>query len=543
MLARFRRVSSLGREPNLRRFGLACLAYSLTEFAAWITILVYAFERGGVVESGVVATAMLLPAIAITPLATWAAFRFSRRWALVAGHLGISGCLVAGAGALALGLPAPLLYLALIGVSLGISFCRPLQTDVIVMISRTPDQLAAGNVYLGLIESVGQLAGPLIVALLLPPAGVQWIFSLLGMTMAVSVAGVVRLDLDEAREGDSGEGAVAGIYRELVEGLRLVTRHGDSGVLIGLLATREVVVGAIDVLAVAIAFELLGSGEAGAALLNAAFGVGLTLGALLALQRADGHRIGRTIGQGALATGLSLALISAVSSDLLALGLLVLAGIGALQIEVAGRMLLQRVAEPQRIAQTFAALESWSLLAIAVGTMGVSGLVAWLEVAGALVVVGLTLGVSVLVRAPRIRRLESRYEPPSARVLAALRGVDIFEPLGVLVLEQLARAAMRVEGAAGDVLIREGEPAGPVYILLEGNVGVTTAGRFVRRQGPGEYFGEIAPLHSSARTATVVAETAVEALAIEPEVFLDAIRSHRRSFALAQGSASARAAH
>ncbi len=57
----------------------------------------------------------------------------------------------------------------------------------------------------------------------------------------------------------------------------------------------------------------------------------------------------------------------------------------------------------------------------------------------------------------------------------------------------------------GTVLFREGDPVGPMYVVLEGSARVLVAGHVVEMAGPGTLLGEIALIDDLPRTATVVA--------------------------------------
>jgi CRP-like cAMP-binding protein len=80
----------------------------------------------------------------------------------------------------------------------------------------------------------------------------------------------------------------------------------------------------------------------------------------------------------------------------------------------------------------------------------------------------------------------------------------------------VARAGALLELTAGEFLVREGEPATPeVYVLLEGTLGVQSKGTFIARlDQAGAVIGEVAVVLSSKRTADVIAESSVRALAI-----------------------------
>lgn len=89
-----------------------------------------------------------------------------------------------------------------------------------------------------------------------------------------------------------------------------------------------------------------------------------------------------------------------------------------------------------------------------------------------------------------------------------LRKVDLFHPLEPAVLQQLAEASRTRRYFAGETIVREGERGTEFYVLHQGRVKVTVdrprSGRIeLAEMGPGEIFGEMAPLTGEPRRATV----------------------------------------
>lgn len=540
MGARLRILIRLGADRNLRNLALADLGFGVTEFASWIAVLVYAFERGGVVESGLVGAAMLLPPALIVPFAPYAGQRLAKHRALAAGYGVMAFAAATGSVALFIEAPAFVVYGAMLVLCMGVSFVPPLAVAVLVSITQTPEDLTAANVADSLIDSCANLIGPLLVALLLPIAGASAVFAVLAAVMTLSCLLAARIDGEFQTTGDSAGPVLAAVWREFRAGLRLVSEDDGTRLMIGLLSGRQVLIGAIDVLFVAIAFSLIGTGDSGAALLNAAFGVGLIVGAAFSLGLVGTERLRTFLVLGAVVTGFALALLPRFPTQTAAFILLGACGVGCLLIEVAGRTLLQRAAPPQLTARAFGVLESASLLALTVGTLGISALVSWLGISQALILTGVSFVLLMFLFSRTLGTLEKRYGPPPREILEVLRSLEIFQPLGTLVTEQLARSAEIVEAEPGTELIRQGDAHGPIYILLEGQVDVSIDAQPVRRQGPGEYFGELSPLESVPRTASVTAASRVRALAIEPSLFVDAVTSHPRSIKSARVAADAR---
>ena len=76
----------------------------------------------------------------------------------------------------------------------------------------------------------------------------------------------------------------------------------------------------------------------------------------------------------------------------------------------------------------------------------------------------------------------------------------------------------------GSAMLIHGQIGNPFYVLVAGLVKVTQAAEDGHEKqlveiGPGAYFGELGVLKDQPRAATVIAETKVEALCIEANVF------------------------
>lgn len=69
--------------------------------------------------------------------------------------------------------------------------------------------------------------------------------------------------------------------------------------------------------------------------------------------------------------------------------------------------------------------------------------------------------------------------------------------------------------AAGDVLVRQGDPGTDVYLVLDGVIRVDRDGERLAEYGPGAMLGERAHLEDGARTSTLVAVTACRVAAVD----------------------------
>lgn len=82
----------------------------------------------------------------------------------------------------------------------------------------------------------------------------------------------------------------------------------------------------------------------------------------------------------------------------------------------------------------------------------------------------------------------------------ALKRVPLFAELPRHELELLARNTDEIDVSTGDVLVREGETGREFFAIADGEVEVDKGHK---RLASGDYFGEIALLEETPRTATV----------------------------------------
>jgi CRP/FNR family cyclic AMP-dependent transcriptional regulator len=99
----------------------------------------------------------------------------------------------------------------------------------------------------------------------------------------------------------------------------------------------------------------------------------------------------------------------------------------------------------------------------------------------------------------------------SARI-ELLKQVPLFADLDRRDLEQVAESLKERTFGAGETVATEGERGVGFFIIQDGEARVSIAGEERRRLGPGDYFGEIALIAETDRTATVSAETELRCL-------------------------------
>ncbi len=81
-------------------------------------------------------------------------------------------------------------------------------------------------------------------------------------------------------------------------------------------------------------------------------------------------------------------------------------------------------------------------------------------------------------------------------------------------LARIAALADLVEFREGETVMREGKPGLEFFVIVDGKARVTRRGRKLADLGAGDWFGEIALLSNTPRTATVVAGSPLRALVL-----------------------------
>jgi len=528
MLGRTRIALAVAREPTLARIQLAFLFFNMAEHATWVAILVYAYEVGGAAVAGIVATVQLVPSGVFAPFAAMAADRYRRQLVLLGGYVAFAAAL--GATALALYADAPfVLTVAVAAVAATLLvIIRPTQAAILPVVTHTPEELTAGNAVSGLAENVGVLVGPLVGGFLLLGNEPGDVFAAFAAVTAGCAALVVRLHVHEVGVSTSDRSAAA-LARELVGGFSAVARSRQVLVLVALLASTFVVVGALDILVVAVAIDLLQTGPSWAGFLYAAMGLGGILGAVASVALIGRRRLTPALATSSVVVGAPLAGLAVVATPISAPILLGASGAGRSVGSVAGRTLLQRVAPDAVLARIFGVLEGFSMFALAAGSVGSAAVIETVGIPGALLATGAFVPVILAAAWIELRAIDRDAPEPDPEALALLLGSPIFAPLSAPAMERVMASLVRLDVPAGATVIREGEVGDRFYLLAEGAVEISVAGRLINRQEAPSSFGEIALLRDVARTATVTAATPVRLMALDQAPFLEAVTGHPQS--------------
>ncbi|MBI3565653.1 MAG: mechanosensitive ion channel [Elusimicrobia bacterium] len=122
---------------------------------------------------------------------------------------------------------------------------------------------------------------------------------------------------------------------------------------------------------------------------------------------------------------------------------------------------------------------------------------------------------------------ERRAADEDARRLAALRGVDLFQPLTPDELRALAARLRPAPFARGEAMTRQGAAGRWLYVLARGEAEVqlrdSRGAEKVARLKAGDYMGEMALLTGEPRSATVVAVEDVDSYRLDAESFREVL--------------------
>ena len=100
-----------------------------------------------------------------------------------------------------------------------------------------------------------------------------------------------------------------------------------------------------------------------------------------------------------------------------------------------------------------------------------------------------------------------------------LKKAPLFADCSKTELRALAKTADELDLREGPVMTREGRPGREFFVLVDGSALVTKKGKKVAELKGGDWFGEIALLTDTPRTATVTATSAVDVLVITDRRF------------------------
>ncbi|HKD93860.1 MAG TPA: MFS transporter [Gaiellaceae bacterium] len=518
-LQAFRRVFA---NPAVRDIQIAGAGSTLGIWAYGVALPAYAYRAGGARAVGLLFFARFVLAALASPWIGILVDRWSRRRVMLTSDLlrvGLMAAMtvVAETG----GNPYAVYVIAVTSTMVAVAWI-PAEAALTPSLVNSPEELTAANVVGNTISSVGMFAGPALGGVLLALSGPASVFALTGALALFSAAFVLRVPRDPPPEQPEER---PHFMAELTAGLSAVVRRPALRVVIGLSGAEAVIDGALEVLLVVLALQLLNGSNSTLGWLNTALGIGSIVGAVVVAVVVARRRLAGTLAVGFLLSAVPLALCALVSSLAPALILVGVLGAGAVFCQVSSVTLIQRSADNEVMGRVFAFLGSLVLAGLAIGSIATPALVSWLGAKGALIAAGSLLPILLVFLWPSLRRVDAEAviaEEP----LALLRRIEIFAELPEPVLERLAAEATPISVEADQVVVSRGEVGNHFYAIASGKAAVEREDGTTRELVPGDFFGEIALLRDVPRTATVRALEPLRLYALERDEFLTAVTGH-----------------
>jgi voltage-gated potassium channel len=135
-------------------------------------------------------------------------------------------------------------------------------------------------------------------------------------------------------------------------------------------------------------------------------------------------------------------------------------------------------------------------------------IVAAATIFGGLIMMALPIGIIATAFANEIHRRDFVV------TWGLVARVPLFSELSASEIAEIMRLLRAQQAEAGTIIVRRGEPAHSMYLIAAGEVEIRLKHKRVRL-GPGHFFGEIAALRRTLRSATVVATKPTSLLVLD----------------------------
>jgi DHA3 family macrolide efflux protein-like MFS transporter len=504
---------------------VSTIGTALTDLAAGILVF---SETHSVAAVGLMFVATAVPTLIVGLIAGVFVDRYDRRKIMVIADL-LRAAIVVSIPFL-IHINIVLLYVAVALVSTISQFFNPANDAVLPEVA-SDEELSAANSWI-MISSFGSTSvGFALSGLLATAFSIEWAFYLDGLTFLFSAALIVLIKVGKIEtQEDTSVGVVVANLKEGV-----ATLFGTP-ILRNLLATGIPVYfsfGLWNVLLLPFAIDALHATKFEYGLQEGFTSVGFVVGSLMMARFAERFREGSWIVVATIAMGVIGVFYGLSTSIVVAILLVTLSGFFNAPSSISRRVLLQRATPRElrgRVFSAFAVVRDVTFL-IGISLAGLADVIPIrILVVGSsivLVLVGLWTGVVPGIGRPAaewrraMSALRSASAAPQVPVLVRAATLADFDGLAghlpalgrldAVQRKALVSAATVREVPAGATIVGVGEVGDAAYFILDGRVAAGTPEpdggyRSLSSMEAGDFFGEIAALTGSPRTATVVAE-------------------------------------
>ena len=498
---------------------------ALTDLAAGILVFK---ATGSALAVGLMFVATAVPTLAVGLFAGVFVDRYDRRKIMVVADLLRAGIVFAIPFLISINII--LLYVAVAAVSTISQFFNP-ANDALLPEVATDEELTAANSWI-MISSFGSTSiGFALSGLLAVAFNIEWAFYLDGVTFLVSAALLLFLRVGKIEV--DGDASVKAVVENLKEGVSTLV---GNPLLRSLFLSGVPVYfsfGLWNVLLLPFAIEALHATEFEYGIQEGMTSVGFVVGSLMMARFAERFREGSWIVVATIAMGLAGILYGVATTVPMAIILVTISGFFNAPSSIARRVLMQRNTPREMRGRVFSAFAVARDVVFLVG-IALAGLADIIDVRILVVASSIVLVIAGVVTAvmPGLGRPATEWRQAMSalrRARAQAAGPIAVRPITLADFDRLAGhlpALSRLDGAmresllsastvrevpAGTTIVGEGEVGDAAFFILDGRAAAGTPDadggyRSLASMAAGDFFGEIAALTGSRRTATVVAE-------------------------------------